>query len=192
MADRPHRPRAAAVAATGTGQRPVRPVPWAQRAVTVPTRARGAMAVDQPRPPVRSWICGSRSCGLRRVATTVIRADRVPATADIPARLLRATADLATEVRAEHRATVDRATADRAVGGATEVAVLRAAADIIQRPVAVDIPPVAVAAAPVEVVDTPAVAVDIRVVAAIPAAEDMAEVIAKKLGDVTSLREAAT
>jgi hypothetical protein len=52
--------------------------------------------------------------------------------------------------------------------------------------VAVDITPGAVAAAPVaEVVDTPAVAVAIRVVvAAIPAVEDMAEVIAKKLGDV--------
>ena len=120
--------------------------------------------------------------------------------ADILARLLRATADLAMAVRVEHRATVDRATAvraghratvdrvtaDRAVRRATEVAVLRAAADIIQRPVAV-------AAAPgAEVVDTPAVAVDIRVVAAIPAAEDIAEAIAKKLGDVMSLREAAT
>jgi hypothetical protein len=41
-------------------------------------------------------------------------------------------------------------------------------------------------------VDTPAAAVAIRVVAAIPAAEDMAEVITKKLGDAMSLREAAT
>ena len=97
--------------------------------------------------------------------------------ADILARLLRATADLAMAVRVEHRATVDRATAVRAVRRATGAAVLRAAADIIRRPVAVD---------------TPAVAVAIRVVAVIPAAEDMAEVIAKKLGDVMSLREAAT
>ena len=67
------------------------------------------------------------------------------------------------------------------------------AADTIQRPVAVDIPPVAVAGTPVAaVVDTPAVAVAIRVVAAIPAAEDMAEAIAKKLGDGMSPREAAT
>src|ERR1700693_5463804 len=77
------------------------------------------MAVDQPRPPVRSWICGSRLCVLRRVATTDTRADRVPATADILARLLRATADRATEGRAEHRATADRATADRAEHRAT-------------------------------------------------------------------------
>ena len=94
-------------------------------------------------------------------------------------------------VRVEHRATVDRATAVRAVRRATGAAVLRAAADIIRRPVAVDTPAVAVAAA-LGAVDTPAVAVAIRVVAVIPAAEDMAEVIAKKLGDVMSLREAAT
>jgi hypothetical protein len=68
------------------------------------------------------------------------------------------------------------------------VAALRAAADIIQRRVGVDITPVAVAA------DTPAVAVAIRVVVAvaIPAAEDTAEAITKKLRDSTSLREAAT
>jgi type IV secretory pathway VirB3-like protein len=83
------------------------------------------------------------------------------------------------------------------------VAVLRAAVDTIQRPVAVDITRVAVAAGvPVaEVVDTPAVAVAIRVVAAIPAAEvvdtpvaaiPVAEAIAKKLGDSMSPREAAT
>src|ERR1700726_1369888 len=170
MAGRLHRLHTAAVAATGTGQRLVRPVQWDQRAGIVRTLAQAARDADQPH-PVRSWICGSRSCGLRRAATADIRADRVPATAEILARLLRATADLATEVRAEHRATVDRATAvraghratvdrvtaDRAVRRATEVAVLRAAADIIQRPVAV-------AAAPgAEVVDTPAVAVDIRV-----------------------------
>jgi hypothetical protein len=66
------------------------------------------------------------------------------------------------------------------------VAALRVAADIIQRRVGVDITPVAA--------DTPAVAVAIRVVvaAAIPAAEDTAEAITKKLRDSTSLREAAT
>jgi hypothetical protein len=75
------------------------------------------------------------------------------------------------------------------------VAALRAAVDIIQRPVAVDTTLVA------EVVDTPAVAVAIRVVAATPAAEvvdtpvaaiPVAEAIAKKLGDSMSPREAAT
>jgi hypothetical protein len=84
--------------------------------------------------------------------------------------------------------------ADPAVRRATGVAALRVAAAIIQRPVAVDITRVAVAAGvPVaEVVGTPAAAVAIRVVAAIPAAEDMAEAIAKKLGDNMSPREAAT
>jgi hypothetical protein len=108
--------------------------------------------------------------------------------ADIHAHLLRATGDLAMAVRVEHRAMVDRATVDPAVPRAMGVAALRVAAAIIQRPVAVDITRVAVAAGvPVaEVVDTPAV------VAAIPAAEDMAEAIAKKLGDNMSPREAAT
>jgi len=167
MADRPHRPRAAAVAVTGTGQRRLRPVQWGQRAGTVRTLVQAATAADQPH-PVRSWICGSRSCGLSRAAT-----------ADIHAGPLQATV-----ARAEHPATADPATGEAAP---------RVAADTIQRPVAVDIPPVAVAGTPVAaVVDTPAVAVAIRVVAAIPAAEDMAEAIAKKLGDGMSPREAAT
>jgi hypothetical protein len=73
------------------------------------------------------------------------------------------------------------------------VAALRVAADIIQRRVGVDITPVA-ADTPAVAADTPAVAVAIRVVvaAAIPAAEDTAEAITKKLRDSTSLREAAT
>ena len=142
------------------------------------------MAVDQLRPPVRSWICGSRSCGLHRVATADTRVDRVPATEEIRARLLlRIMVD-----RTTFPATVGQATAARAGLRATGVAALRVAADIIQRRVGVDITPVAVAA------DTPAVAVAIRVVvaAAIPAAEDTAEAITKKLRDSTSLREAAT
>jgi hypothetical protein len=81
----------------------------------------------------------------------------------------------ATVARVEHPATADPATG---------AAAPRVAADTIQRPVAVDIPPVAVAGTPVAVV--------IRVVAAIPVVEDMAEVITKKLGDAMSLREAAT
>ena len=184
MADRPHPPRATAIAATGTGQHPVRPVPWGQRGAIARTRAREAMAEDQPRPPVRSWICGSRSCGLRRVATADTLAVRVPATEDIRARLL-----LRTMVdRAMFRAMVGQATAVHAGLPATGVAALRVEAGTIQRRVAVDITPVAAV-----VVDTPAGAVDIRVVvAAIPAAEDMAEATAKKLGDSMSLREAAT
>ena len=64
---------------------------------------------------------------------------------------------------------------------ATAVAAPRAAADTIQRP----------AGTPLE--DIPAAAAGtLVVVAAIPVAEDMAAVIAKKLGDSTSLREAAT
>jgi hypothetical protein len=63
----------------------------------------------------------------------------------------------------------------------TAVAAPRAAADTIQRP----------KGTPLE--DIPVAAVGTRVVgAAIPVAEDMAAVIAKKLGDSTSLREAAT
>lgn len=90
----------------------------------------------------------------------------------------------ATVARAEHPATADPVTG---------AAAPRVAADTIQRPVAVAIPPVAVAGTPgAEAVDTPAAAVAIRVVAAIPAAGDMAEVITKKLGDAMSLREAAT
>jgi hypothetical protein len=106
--------------------------------------------------------------------------------------------------RAEFRATVDRATADRVdlraiVGPAADramvargahlamaVAAAPVAADTMQRRVVVDITPVA--GTPQVVVDTPAAAVDILVVAAIP----VAEVIAKKLGDSKSLREAAT
>jgi hypothetical protein len=178
------------VAATGTGRRPVRPVPWGPGAAMVLTRAREAMAADQLRPPARSWICGSRSCGLPRVATADTRADRVPATEEIRARLLLrimvdratfpATVGQATAARAGLRATVGQATAVRAGLRATGVAALRVAADIIQHRVGVDITPVAVAA------DTPAVA------AAIPAAEDTAEAITKKLRDSTSLREAAT
>jgi len=83
-------------------------------------------------------------------------------------------------VRVEHRAMVDPAV-PRAMG----VAALRVAAAIIRRPVAV------AAGVPVaEVVDTPAVAVAIRAVAV--AAIPVAEVIAKKLGDSMSPREAAT
>src|ERR1700758_499840 len=124
MADRPHQPRAAAVAATGTG---LRPVPWGQCAGTVRTLAQAATAADQPH-RVRNWICGSRSYGLRRVVTTDTRADRVPATADILARLHRATADRAMAVRVEHRATGDRAMADPAVRRATAGGALRVAA----------------------------------------------------------------
>lgn len=86
------------------------------------------------------------------------------------------------------RATVDRrATADIAALRATAVA-----ADVIQRRVVVVITPVAVVGAPpaaAEAVDAPTAAevVDTRagVVAAIRVvAEDIAEVTAKKLGDV--------
>lgn len=66
----------------------------------------------------------------------------------------------------------------------------RAAEGTIQRRVVEDITPAA-GALPVEVVDTPQAA-DIRVVVAMPAVEDMAAAIAKKLGDGMSLREAAT
>jgi hypothetical protein len=87
------------------------------------------------------------------------------------------------------RATVDlRVMADLAGPRATAVAAAQVAADTIRRRVVVeDITPEeeAVATPVAEVVDTPAVAV-------IPAAADMAEAIAKKLGDATSLREAAT
>lgn len=65
---------------------------------------------------------------------------------------------------------------------ATAVAAPRAAADTIQRP----------AGTPLEDIPAAAAAGTLVVVAAIPVAEDMAAVIAKKLGDSTSLREAAT
>jgi hypothetical protein len=57
---------------------------------------------------------------------------------------------------------------------------------VVDTPVGVDTP-VAADTQAVEVAAIPAVEV-----AAIPAVEDMAEAIAKKLGDATSLREAAT
>jgi hypothetical protein len=107
------------------------------------------------------------------------------AMADIRAGLLLATADIA----ALPRTMVDRvefpATAGRVGRLVMVVAADRVgAAGTTQRQVVVD--------TPVEV-DTP-VAADTQavVVAAIPAVEDMAEAIAKKLGDATSLREAAT
>jgi len=95
---------------------------------------------------------------------------------------------------AEFPAMADRAAHRAMVGPATVVAggVDLAAAGTIQRQVgaAGDVTPVAV----VEDTRPAAEAEGILVVvaAAIPVAEDMAEVITKKLGDVTSLREAAT
>ena len=98
-AHRARRQRAAAAAPTGTGLRRVR---W-NRAATV--RPRAATAADHR--PVRSWICGSRSCGLLRTAD--IRVGAIAA--------LRATAD-----RAEHLP----ATVARAELRAMEVVVIRA------------------------------------------------------------------
>lgn len=88
---------------------------------------------------------------------------------------------------------VHRVTAGRAAYRAM-VDVPQVGADIIRRRAEVDVPTAAAGAPLVAVEVTPLAAVaGIRVVAAvIPAAEDMAAVIAKKLGDGMSLREAAT
>ena len=131
------------------------------------------MGVDRPR--VRSWICGNPLRGLRvTVAMADIRAGLPLATADIAA-LPRTMVD-----RAEFPATAGRVGRLVMVVAAARVG----AAGTTQRQVVVT--PVA-AATPPAVADTRAV-----VVVAIPAVEDMAEAIAKKLGDATSLREAAT
>lgn len=120
--------------------------------------------------------------GRLRMAGT--RAERVRLMA--APRAVRDTADMARRV-----------TADRAVCPAMAVDAPRMAADIIRRRAAADITPAVVAGAPTEAEEvTPEVA-DIRVVAVIPVAEDTvaedtAAAIAKKLGDVMSLREAAT
>jgi hypothetical protein len=147
----------------------------------VAIRIRAATVADPLRLRlVRSWICGSRLCALLRAATADIRAD-------LP---------LATAARVELRATVGPATAARAVRLVTAVAAGPVGvADTIQRQAAaVDITPAAAAAdtlpAVVVAADTPpAAAVDILVVAA---AIRVAAVIAKELGDGTSLRAAAT
>lgn len=117
-------------------------------------------------------------CGHPRVATADIRAGLALHTvaADTHAGLILATADIAEP----------RATADRGVHLSMAVAEAQVAAGTIQRRV-VDIIP----AADIPPADTPAAA-DTLVVAAIPVVADMAEVIAKKLGDGKSLREAAT
>jgi hypothetical protein len=144
-------------------------------------------------------------------ATGEIQAGLAPPTAGIPvAGPLLDTADLAVlppvmADRAELRAiagpgghlpamvgpVVDPATVVRRVHLATAVAAAQVAAHTIQGRV-VDITPVA-GPPPVVAADTPAAVVgDTPVAAAIPVEEDMAEVIAKKLGDSKSLREAAT
>ena len=116
-------------------------------------------------------------CGHPLVATADIRAESaLHSGGGYPAALLRATVDIAEP----------RATADRAMHRAMAVAEAQVAAGTIQRRV-VDIIP----AADIPPADTPAAA-DTLVVAAIPVVADMAEVIAKKLGDGKSLREAAT
>ena len=130
------------------------------------------MGVDRPR--VRSWICGNPLRGLRVTA----------AMADIRAGLLLATADIA----ALPRTMVDRVEGPATAGRVGRLVMVVAAArvgaagttqrQVVDTPVGVDTPVAA---------DTQAVEV-----AAIPAVEDMAEAIAKKLGDATSLREAAT
>jgi hypothetical protein len=82
----------------------------------------------------------------------------------------------------------------QATAGAAVIIQRRVAvAAIIPVVVEVDAPTAAVATPVVaEVVDTRVVlAIPVEVVAATPVAEDM-EVTAKKLGDATSLREAAT
>lgn len=124
------------------------------------------MGVDRPR--VRSWICGSRLRGLRVTA----------AMADIRAGLLLATADIA----ALPRTMVDRVEGPATAGRVGRLVMVVAAARVG-----------AAGTTQRQVVDTP-VGVDTQAVevAAIPAVEDMAEAIAKKLGDATSLREAAT
>jgi hypothetical protein len=174
LADRVRLRHAAAVAVTGIGRRRVRPVRW-DRAARVRSQVRAATDVDPPL-PVHSWICDSRLCGRLRAATADIRAGLpLVAMVDI-AGLLRTTAD-----RGERPATGARAVHPAIAAAAAQVA---AAEDTIQRRVAVVvITPVAVPAA-----DThpAAVVADTPVVAAIPA------VIAKKLGDTTSLREAVT
>lgn len=180
------RPRRAAVtvAATGIGRLRVRPV-RSVRAAAVRTPVRAPMAttgVDHPRPlPGRSWICGSRSCVRLRAATEDTRVPLAPRMAAATAGTHARPAQRMAVPVARPRATVDIA-APRATGEA---------ADTTQRRVAVAaITPVAEAAdaltevaaevavttAAAEVVDTQAV-----VVAAIPVAEDIAEVIAKSL-----------
>ena len=87
---------AAAAAATGIGRRRVRHR-W-MRGATVRTR-RAATGADRRHRPVRSWICGSRSCGRPRAATADIRAG----VAQLRWRRYRAPA-----LRVELRATADR------------------------------------------------------------------------------------
>lgn len=105
------------------------------------------------------------------------------AMADIPGRRVRPTA-----------VTAGRAASRAMVGPALRVGAdtirRQAVEDITQRRAAEGITP-AEDAPLAEAVGTPP-AVDIRVVAAIQAAEGMAAAIAEKLGDGTSLREAAT
>ena len=154
-----------AVAVIGTGQLRVRPVRWARAtAARTPVRAATAtMGADHPPPPVRSWICGSRLCVRLRAAPADTRDPRAPHMA-VPVARLRATVDL------------------RATAAPEERQAMAEAADTIQRRAAEADAPTAA-----EVVDTRVV-----VVVAAPVAEDIAEVIAKNLGDATSLREAAT
>src|SRR5579864_424212 len=158
----PLRPAAATAAAIGIGRLRVRRV-RSVHAAAARTPARAATGADRlphlPRLPARSWICGSQSYGPLRATTadTRVRLARhmEATTAGLRARPARPMAVPVARLRAtvDRRAMVDIA-ALRATAAREERQATAAAADTIQRRVAVEATtPVAVAAdAPTEVV----------------------------------------
>jgi hypothetical protein len=180
LRDRARQQHAATVEVTGTGLHRVRRR-WERHGAIALTAPPGAAATGEEwvrLTRVRSWICGSRLRGRLRVTTVDIRVRRGRRTTLRPEGLLTAEAGTRAEAIRDIADMARRATAGRVAYRVMVADALRVAEDIIRRRAAEDIPPAA-GAPPEEAVDT-LPAADIRVVAAILAVGDMAEVIANK------------